>query len=82
MISALSSVRWVELLGLIWFTELMKEFDDLSIPCEPHIAVKIHGLLGEKESHGFLYAFSDANTTAYRDLGIVHDSSMQNLYEH
>lgn len=28
MISALSSVRWVELLGLIWFTELMKEFDD------------------------------------------------------
>lgn len=46
MISALSSVRWVELLGLIWFTELMKEFDDLGIPCEPHIAVKIHGLLG------------------------------------
>lgn len=28
MISALSSVRWVELLGLIWLTELMKEFDD------------------------------------------------------
>lgn len=81
MISALSSVRWVELLGLmvywaderIWWLVCLVSLTLLwrSMAC-----------LVEKQSHRFLYAFSDANTTAYRDLGIADDSSMQNLCEH